>query len=114
MPNCGNRMKKYSNISFHRLPRYDSETLPLWLVVLQVDVQTPFELLRKKEYAANTSRKTTSVQRVTNVTLLYYNNETESGLQTTVFTPDLVAQYTMTSRPYHLHTNNQPSDWPRH
>ena len=44
MPNCGNRMKKYKNISFHRLPLYNPKTSPLWLVVLQIDVQTQFEL----------------------------------------------------------------------
>ena len=50
MPNYGYRMMKYKNISFHRLPLYDTKTLPLWLVILQIDVQTLFEVLRKKDY----------------------------------------------------------------
>lgn len=50
MPNCGNRMRTYKGLSFHRLPLYDPETLPLWLVVLQIDMKTLFEKLRKKDY----------------------------------------------------------------
>ena len=50
VPNCDNKMKKYNRLSFHRLPLYDPETLPLWLVVLQIDVQTPFQVLRKRDY----------------------------------------------------------------
>lgn len=50
MPNCGHRMRKYKGLSFHRLPLYDPETLPLWLGVLQLDMQTPFEVLKAKDY----------------------------------------------------------------
>lgn len=50
VPNCGNRMRKYKNLHFHRLPFHDLEILQLWLVVLQLDVQTPIRVQRTKDY----------------------------------------------------------------
>ncbi|XP_076150208.1 uncharacterized protein LOC143134033 [Alosa pseudoharengus] len=49
-PNCGNRMRKYKCISFHRLPFFDHNVLKLWLCVLQLDAQTPIPILRDKDY----------------------------------------------------------------
>ncbi len=46
----GNRMRKYTGLSFHRLPLYEPEILPLWLVVLQLDMQTPFVELKSRDY----------------------------------------------------------------
>jgi len=50
VPNCGNKMRKYKNLNFHRLPLRDREILPLWLDVLQLDVKTPIQILRAKDY----------------------------------------------------------------
>uniref|UniRef100_A0A8C9XF12 THAP domain-containing protein 1 n=1 Tax=Sander lucioperca TaxID=283035 RepID=A0A8C9XF12_SANLU len=49
-PNCGNQMKRYLSLSFHRLPLRNREILQLWLVVLQLDVQTPLRTLRERDY----------------------------------------------------------------
>ncbi|XP_078136695.1 uncharacterized protein LOC144537124 isoform X1 [Sander vitreus] len=49
-PNCGNKMKSYLCLSFHRLPICNRETLPLWLVALQVDVRTSLRTLREIDY----------------------------------------------------------------
>ncbi|XP_031145413.1 uncharacterized protein LOC116043045 isoform X11 [Sander lucioperca] len=49
-PNCGNKMKKYLCLSFHRLPYRNRETLKLWLFALQLDVQTPLRTLRERDY----------------------------------------------------------------
>uniref|UniRef100_A0A8C4DI62 THAP domain-containing protein 1 n=1 Tax=Dicentrarchus labrax TaxID=13489 RepID=A0A8C4DI62_DICLA len=48
-PNCGNRMRRYKCLHFHRLPFHDHEILQLWLVVLQLDVQTPIQVLCEKD-----------------------------------------------------------------
>ncbi|XP_028444738.1 THAP domain-containing protein 4-like [Perca flavescens] len=49
-PNCGNKMKRYLCLSFHRLPYRNRETLQLWLAALQLDVKTPLRTLREKDY----------------------------------------------------------------
>ncbi|KAL0966548.1 hypothetical protein UPYG_G00296570 [Umbra pygmaea] len=49
-PNCGNKMKRYLRLSFHRLPLRNREFLQLWLVALQLDVQTPLRTLRQRDY----------------------------------------------------------------
>ncbi|XP_032388936.1 THAP domain-containing protein 4 isoform X4 [Etheostoma spectabile] len=49
-PNCGNKMKRYLCLSFHRLPYRNRETLNLWLVALQLDVKTPLRTLRERDY----------------------------------------------------------------
>ncbi|KAK7166547.1 hypothetical protein R3I93_006338 [Phoxinus phoxinus] len=49
-PNCSNRMKRYLCLSFHRLPLRNREILHLWLVALQLDVQTPLKTLRVRDY----------------------------------------------------------------
>lgn len=45
-------MRRYKCLSFHRLPliRGDSETLKLWLLVLQLDLDTSLDTLRVKDY----------------------------------------------------------------
>lgn len=49
-PNCSNRMKRYLCLSFHRLPLRNREILKLWLVALQLDVQTPLQTIRERDY----------------------------------------------------------------
>lgn len=49
-PNCPNKMKSYSSRSFHRLPLLNRSTLRLWLVVLQMDPNTPVHTLRLADY----------------------------------------------------------------
>lgn len=43
-------MKTWKCQSFHRLPFHDPDTLPLWLAVLQLNVQTPLHELRERDY----------------------------------------------------------------
>lgn len=49
-PNCGNKMTRWQCLSFHRLPLRDPDTLPSWLSVLQLNMQTPVHELREKDY----------------------------------------------------------------
>lgn len=50
-PGCEKKQKKYKSDSFHRLPfRYGRATVNRWLVVLNIDVNTPTETLRQKNY----------------------------------------------------------------
>lgn len=49
-PNCGNKMKTYLDLSFHRPPFRNRETLQCWLVALKLDVQTQVETLRERDY----------------------------------------------------------------
>lgn len=44
-PHCNNKWKKYRPLRFFRLPVQELETLKRWLVVLQIDLNTPFEKL---------------------------------------------------------------------
>lgn len=43
-------MKWFNPVSFHRLPFHDSQTLKQWLLILQIDVDTPINTLRAKDY----------------------------------------------------------------
>ncbi|XP_049422808.1 uncharacterized protein LOC125882893 [Epinephelus fuscoguttatus] len=49
-PNCRNKMSRYNPRSFHRLPYSDMETLKSWLVVLQMDANTPVATLRLADH----------------------------------------------------------------
>ena len=49
-PNCTNKMSPNTSRSFHRLPLLDRDTLKLWLVVLQMDANTPVHALRLADY----------------------------------------------------------------
>ncbi|XP_042287440.1 uncharacterized protein LOC122978844 isoform X1 [Thunnus albacares] len=49
-PNCTNKMSPNTSRSFHRLPLLDRDTLKLWLVVLQMDANTPVHTLRLADY----------------------------------------------------------------
>ncbi|XP_061888704.1 uncharacterized protein LOC133639428 [Entelurus aequoreus] len=49
-PNCGNKMLRYSSRSFHRLPYFNTDTLKLWLAVLQMDADTPVDVLRRADH----------------------------------------------------------------
>ncbi|XP_063067034.1 uncharacterized protein LOC134458562 [Engraulis encrasicolus] len=49
-PNCGNVMRRYLCLSFHRLPYRNRLTLPLWLAVLQLDPRTTLKTLREKDH----------------------------------------------------------------
>ena len=46
-PNCKNRMWSNTLYSFYRLPLSDGEMLKLWLIVLQLDANTPVQTLRR-------------------------------------------------------------------
>ncbi|XP_017559627.1 zinc finger protein 569-like isoform X4 [Pygocentrus nattereri] len=45
VPHCTNKWKKYRPLRFFRLPVQQIETLKQWLVVLNIDLSTPFEKL---------------------------------------------------------------------
>lgn len=47
---CVFRMKRYLCLSFHRLPLRNREIRQLWLVALQLDVQTPLQTIRERDY----------------------------------------------------------------
>ncbi|KAM8772225.1 uncharacterized protein AB9X84_008238 isoform 4-T4 [Acanthopagrus schlegelii] len=50
-PGCEKKMKNNIPETFHRLPfRCGRDILNQWLLVLQVDINTPTETLRKKDY----------------------------------------------------------------
>lgn len=49
-PGCGMKMKWHNPVSFHRLPFHDSLILKQWLLILQIDIETPVELLMQKDY----------------------------------------------------------------
>ncbi|XP_033493772.2 uncharacterized protein LOC117264070 isoform X3 [Epinephelus lanceolatus] len=49
-PNCKNRMSHNTPYSFHRLPLSDGKMLKLWLVVLQMDANTPVQTLRLADH----------------------------------------------------------------
>lgn len=49
-PGCGNVMRRYLCLSFHRLPYRNRQTLPLWLVALHLDPKTPLKTLREKDH----------------------------------------------------------------
>lgn len=49
-PNCTNKMSKNSARSFHRLPLLDEDVLKSWLVVLQMDPNTPVHKLRLADH----------------------------------------------------------------
>lgn len=49
-PTCGNKMTRNTPLSFHRLPLNDAKTRKSWLVVLQLDVNTPTETLRLADH----------------------------------------------------------------
>lgn len=49
-PNCANKMSNNTPRSFHRLPLFNRETLKLWLLVLQMDANTPVQKLRLADY----------------------------------------------------------------
>ncbi|XP_059914246.1 zinc finger protein 28-like isoform X1 [Gadus macrocephalus] len=48
-PGCGTKMRRYNPETFHRLPLQESN-LRQWLAVLQVDVETPVQTLKTKDY----------------------------------------------------------------
>lgn len=50
VPNCANKMSNNTPRSFHRLPFHNRETLKLWLLVLQMDANTPVQKLRLADY----------------------------------------------------------------
>ncbi|KAI4901318.1 hypothetical protein NFI96_001229, partial [Prochilodus magdalenae] len=45
VPHCTNKWKKYRPLRFFRLPIHQIDTLKQWLVVLNIDMSTPFEKL---------------------------------------------------------------------
>ncbi|GLD48838.1 uncharacterized protein AKAME5_000273700 [Lates japonicus] len=45
-PNCSSKMTRWTPRSFHRLPLRNRDLLKLWLVALQIDVNTPVRTLR--------------------------------------------------------------------
>ena len=49
-PNCKNRMSRNNPYSFHRLHLSDSNMLKLWLIVLQLDANTPVQTLRLADH----------------------------------------------------------------
>lgn len=50
-PACGKKQKLYKSESFHRLLwRYGRTTVNLWLVVLKIDINTPTDMLKQKNY----------------------------------------------------------------
>uniref|UniRef100_UPI003AAC206B uncharacterized protein isoform X1 n=1 Tax=Centroberyx gerrardi TaxID=166262 RepID=UPI003AAC206B len=49
-PNCANKMSRNTSRSFHRLPLLDRDTRKLWLVVLQMDANTPVHTLRRADH----------------------------------------------------------------
>ncbi|CAL8325224.1 unnamed protein product [Arctogadus glacialis] len=51
-PGCETKMKRYNPETFHRLPlRYDDRSLVnSWLIVLNMDIETPYETLIRKDY----------------------------------------------------------------
>ncbi|XP_029376907.1 zinc finger protein 287-like [Echeneis naucrates] len=44
---CGNKAKRGTSLSFHRLPVREPERLKLWLLALDIDMSTPLEELKK-------------------------------------------------------------------
>ncbi|XP_062371659.1 uncharacterized protein LOC134059298 isoform X2 [Sardina pilchardus] len=51
VPGCETKMKSYNPESFHKLPlRYDRSLVNQWLSVLNMDIETPIETLRLKDY----------------------------------------------------------------
>ncbi len=55
LPNCTNKMKSDGRHTFHKLPLFDPGRLQLWLVVLQMDPDSPADTLHQ---AANKSAVT--------------------------------------------------------
>ena len=50
-PGCGKKQKRYNPDSFHRLPlRHGRTIVNRWLVILNIDINTPTEALRQKNY----------------------------------------------------------------
>ena len=49
-PKCKNRMSHNTPYSFHRLPLSNGEMLKLWLIVLQMDANTPVQTLRLADH----------------------------------------------------------------